>query len=314
MAADVNAIRVPSMGTEAHVIVVGPDPELLPHLVDLLGRLERRWSRFLPDSEVSHLNANAGRPVHVHASTLLLVEQAVEAWRLTGGAFDPTVLGDVLRAGYDTSLVGLLGDSSLAERAPGTSDLVRACSDIEIDRAEAIVRLPPGTGFDPGGIGKGLAADLVVGEAMNAGAAGVCVNVGGDLRAEGRAPNGGSWTIAIEHPLRADPVAVIDLAAGAVATSTTLRRRWTIDGRRHHHVIDPRTGQSSDTDMDVVTIVAGEAWRAEVLATACLLRGSTRTFDLLDDAAHGLAVSALGEVSCSPGLGAFLRRPVAPAA
>ena len=76
-------------------------------------------------------------------------------------------------------------------------------------------------------------------------------------------------------------------------------------------MIDPRTGQPSDTDVDVMTIVAGEAWRAEVLATAGLLRGSARAFDLLDDAAAGLAVTNLDELICSPALGPFLRRPAA---
>jgi hypothetical protein len=63
-----------------------------------------------------------------------------------------------------------------------------------------------------------------------------------------------------------------------------------------------------------MTIVAGEAWQAEVLATAGLLRGSARAFDLLDTTAHGLAVTSLGEVTCSSGLGPYLRRPIEPAA
>ncbi len=318
MAADACSIRVPAMGTEAHLVLVGAADGVATHLLDLLGRLERRWSRFLPNSEVSRLNALAGQPLRVHPSTLLLVEQAIEAWRLTGGAFDPTVLGDVVRAGYDTSLsdsfAGPLDLPSPVERAPGCSDLVRACSDIEVDHADSIVRLPPGTGFDPGGIGKGLAADLLVDEAIRAGVAGVCADIGGDLRVEGRAPNGGSWTISVEHPARATPLALLDVASGAVATSTTLRRRWTVGGRDRHHVIDPRTGQPSDTDVDVMTIVAGEAWQAEVLATAGLLRGSARAFDLLDASAHGLAVTSLGEVTCSPGLGPYLRHPIEPAA
>lgn len=302
------------MGSAAHLIVVGADRALLDHMVAILERLERRWSRFLPDSEVSRLNAHAGQPVVVHHSTLLLVERAVEAWHLTGGAFDPTVLGDVLRAGYDSSLVGSLGGPSPAERAPGCSDLAPACSDIAVDRGGSIVRLPPGSGFDPGGIGKGLAADLVVAAAIDEGAAGVCVNVGGDLRVAGQAPAGGSWTVAIEHPTRPVPIALLDVAAGAVATSTTLLRRWTVDGHSRHHLIDPRTGSPSETDVDVMTVVAGEAWRAEVLATAGLLRGSRRAFDLFDSDTHGLAVMATGAVDHSTGLRPFLRRPVAPAA
>ena len=104
MAAESHATRITAMGSEAHLIVVGAGLSLLDNLVEFLDRLEQRWSRFIPDSEISRLNRNAGRPVAVHASTLLLVERGVEAWRLSGGSFDPTVLGDVVRAGYDTSL------------------------------------------------------------------------------------------------------------------------------------------------------------------------------------------------------------------
>jgi thiamine biosynthesis lipoprotein len=117
----------------------------------------------------------------------------------------------------------------------------------------------------------------------------------------------------VEHPAHATPIAHLDIAAGAVATSTTLRRRWTVGGGRRHHLIDPRTGCPSTTDVDVMTVVAGEAWLAEVLATAGLLRGARRAFDLLDADAHGLAVTSTGVVLASPGLGPFLRR-VAPAA
>jgi thiamine biosynthesis lipoprotein len=308
---------IPVMGTEAHVVVVGHEPDLLDVLdlvVELLGHAERRWSRFLPDSEISRLNDHAGQAVQVHPSTLALVERAVEGWRLTGGAFDPTVLGDVVRAGYGTSLVGSLDLSSPVERAPGDTDLVRACSDIRIDHDDSLVRLPPGTGFDPGGIGKGLAADLAVAAALEAGALGVCVNIGGDLRVEGIAPHGGTWTIAVERPGRAEPLAVLDVAGGAVATSTTTRRRWTVDGELRHHVIDPRTGRPSDTDVDVLTVVAGEAWRAEVLATGCLLRGADRAFDLLDVDAHALALTTAGDLRSSSGLSPYLRPRHAPAA
>ena len=87
------------------------------------------------------------------------------------------------------------------------------------------MRLPRGTGFDPGGIGKGLAADIVVDELRAAGAEGVCVNLGGDVRVEGAGPTGDGWTIAVDYPERARPIARIGIARGAVATSTTLQAR-----------------------------------------------------------------------------------------
>jgi FAD:protein FMN transferase len=88
------------MGTTAHVIVVG-DASLADDACARLDDLERRWSRFRPDSEVSRMNANAGAHVVVSTDTLLLVQLAVAAWHRTGGLFDPTVLAAVRRAGYD---------------------------------------------------------------------------------------------------------------------------------------------------------------------------------------------------------------------
>src|SRR5439155_6641322 len=86
-------------------------------------------------------------------------------------------------------------------------------------------------GFDPGGIGKGLAADMVAQELMDCGARGACVNLGGDLRVEGEGPDAGRWIVAVEHPRGGDPVVVAALAAGAIATSTILKRAWTVTAR-----------------------------------------------------------------------------------
>jgi len=224
------------------------------------------------------------------------------------------VLGDVIRAGYDRPF-----DDVGPSPAPGRSPLLLGCTDIEVDGRE--VRLPAGTGFDPGGIGKGLAADMVVAETMAAGAARVCLNLGGDLRVTGLDPTDAAWTVAVEYPLAARPLAYVGLRDGAVATSTTLRRRWQVDGRLRHHLIDPFTGLSSDSDLTLVTVVAGSAWTAEVLAKAVLLRGSTHPFDLIDGiGAEALIVDDAGYVRASAGLATYLggarlvdRVPVSPA-
>jgi len=91
------------MGSDAHVIVVGGADRLIDDAVTRVAELEQRWSRFLPDSEISQLNRWAGLPVAVSPDTVTLVEHAIVAWRLSGGAFDPTLLGAVMQAGYDRS-------------------------------------------------------------------------------------------------------------------------------------------------------------------------------------------------------------------
>jgi thiamine biosynthesis lipoprotein len=161
------------------------------------------------------------------------------------------------------------------------------------------VVLPDGVVFDPGGIGKGLAADLVAAALLDAGADGACVNLGGDVRAEGSAP-GGTWRVAVSHPGAAEPVALVALAAGAVATSTTALRTW---GPGVHHLVDPATGRPYAGPLATVTAVAREAAWAEVAAKAALLGDGVRTLDALGT--DGLVRTAAGEVTATPGLAAY---------
>jgi thiamine biosynthesis lipoprotein len=292
--------RFRAMGSDAHVIVVG-DADLIATARRRIEQLESRWSRFRPDSEVCELTRRAGAAVDVSADTRLLVQRSIDAWWMSGGAFDPTVLGAVIRAGYDRSF-----DAMPPETPAGASVLLIGCTDIEIEGTT--VRLPARTGFDPGGIGKGLAADLVVSELLAAGADGACVNLGGDLRVAGEGPAGDGWTCAIEHQWSAGPLVHVGVADGGVATSTTLRRSWLVDGETRHHLIDPLTGLSSTTDLTAATVIAGEAWQAEVLAKAVLLRGSLHPFDLIEGSgAVALIVDDLGRVRASDGFAAFHR-------
>ena len=303
MASAVSEDRFRAMGSDIHLIVVGGSADLLTLGRDRIGELERRWSRFRPDSEISLLIAVAGEPVVVTPDTYLLVERAVEAWRLTGGGFDPTLLDALRRAGYDRSFEDLVdtGEPALPPRLsvtrPGPTDIVFDAGSIA---------LPTGMGFDPGGIGKGLAADLVSALLIDEGAAGVCVNMGGDLRVRGESPTGAGWTMAVEHPWCAAPIALVGLWDGAVATSSVLRRVWRTGGHARHHLIDPATGEPSTSDLAFASVIAGTAWEAEVLAKAVLLRGADRAFDLLDARTAAVAVSQDGRVIASPGFAAYL--------
>jgi thiamine biosynthesis lipoprotein len=302
-----------AMGSDAHVIVVGGSADLIERARRRVDELEQRWSRFLPGSEISRLNRRAGTAVLVSAETIQLVEHGIAAWRISGGAVDPTVLGDVVRAGYDRTFeaIGPTPAGRFPERRP-FSLLGIGCDHIEV--SDGRVRLPSGTGFDPGGIGKGLAADLVAAETMAAGADGVCVNLGGDLRVIGTGPAGGGWTVAVEHPWSAGPLALVGIGDGAAATSTTLRRRWETDGVTRHHLIDPATGLPSGTDVNLATAVSGQAWMAEVMAKAVLLRGSQHPFDLIDGTgSEAVIVRTDGRVTASAGFAAYLGGATLPA-
>lgn len=284
------------MGSDATVVVVGGGPGLAEAARDRLDDLERLWSRFLPESEISQLNAAGGAPMAVAPETERLVRTGVAAWRLTDGACDPTVLGDVLRAGYTVSFERLAAQISLSGFGLA-SELRLGAGGIRI--GDGSVQLPAGVGFDPGGIGKGLAADMVAEELLAAGADGACVNVGGDLKVAGTAPGGADegWVIGVDaSPDRPGPL--LGLAGGGVATSSRLKRQWTTTGGTSaHHLIDPRTGTPADTGLATVTVVAADAWQAEALAKAVFVGGPEAGAVLLDRlGAAGLLVTDEGDV------------------
>jgi thiamine biosynthesis lipoprotein len=290
------------MGTRAHVLVVGGPAGLVRRGPVFLADLEARWSRFREDSEVSLMNRAAGEPVPVSALTVAMVERAIEGARVTDGRFDPTLLGAVIRAGYDRTFE-LLPDGRVTAR----SDLASGWRAIRVDAAAGTVTMPHGVGFDAGGIGKGFAADLLVADLMAAGARGACVSIGGDVRVEGDGLNGPGWTVAVEHPFTPDaPAALIGLAGGAVATSTRAKRMWGPDDDRRHHLIDPATGLPAINGLLSATAVTAEAWQAEVLAKAAFVAGIDRGLAVLvDRGADGLLIGDAGDVHVSDGFGAF---------
>lgn len=291
------------MGTDAHVVVHG-DPLLAEVARAEISQLEQRWSRFLPDSEVSEVNRRAGSWVAVSPDTVELFDRAVLAHVVTGGRYDPTVLGDVVRAGYDRSFEQLAGTVRAEDPS---SALGLGAGGIEIDHAGSSVRLPDGVGFDPGGIGKGLAADLVAARIDGEGAAGVLINLGGDLRAIGFGPDGDDWTVDLDPAATGRAYARVVLDHGAVATSTTLRRRWTIAGVERHHVIDPRAGTSAASDVVAASVIAARGWQAEVLAKAAIVAGLDDGARLIASiGAHALLVDRHGGLHPTTGFDRFV--------
>jgi thiamine biosynthesis lipoprotein len=300
-------LTFPAMGTEVHLLAAGAEaPGVLDEVRDLVASWEARWSRFRPDSELSRLNAAAGRPVVLAADTFALVEAAVEAWRLTGGRFDPTVLAALVAAGYDRSFELIASDSPGGRVAsPG----VPGCAGIALQRDTGTVLLPAGVGLDLGGIAKGHSADRAVAAILARGAAGAVANFGGDVSVAGVGPDTDAWTIAVDDPHNPGrDLAVLTLAAGAVATSTRTRRRWTRGGRRLHHLIDPATGAPADRGIDAAVVIAGQALWAEVLAKAALVAGPDDGAALLDRfGATGLLILDSGEAVPLPRLEEYLR-------
>ncbi len=281
-AAELQVEQFRAMGSGCRLVVGGGPPDLIKAARRLLGRLERAWSRFDPSSEVSRLNQANGHPIIVSAETFELVQRAEAARAPTGGRFHPLLLTQLEQLGYDQPWQHCPARHHPAQHSPTANALAASHEQIELIAEILAVRLPNGTAFDPGGIGKGLAVDLLTELLITEGATTISVELGGDLRVHGCCWYGPQWRVDVAHPHHTDrEIAAFTPDHGAVTTSSTLRRNWSTDQHRLHHLLDPATGLPSTSDIVAVTTCAGAAWWSEVAAKTALLAGSTDAIDLL---------------------------------
>lgn len=253
------------MGTDITVVVPPGHDDAFRLARDTVAAWDLRFSRFRPLSELSALNRAAGTAFAASELLFGAVVVAVEAAEATDGLFDPLLATRMTELGYDRTFDALpaIGEPRLlAAWSPG---LWRR---ISLDPERRTIRLPAGSGIDLGGIAKGMAVDAALACLVAAGLPYAAVNAGGDLAVHGLPPGFIAWPIQVEGTGR-----VVTLAQGALATSSILQRRWRIGGDDLHHLIDPRTGFPSASDVVSASVAGATCAQAEVAAKAALLGG-----------------------------------------
>ena len=291
-----------AMNSDIELFTAGPGAlRRLARARRWLQAYEDRFSRFRTLSEVSRLNASAGRPFRASPALYQLVAFALELSRRSDGRFDPTVLPSLDAAGYDRSFE-LIGPASNRQNRARQRYTWR---DVELDPGKHTITMPEGCGIDLGGIGKGWAVDRlarILGEPC-------LVNGGGDVYA-GHGPEAGvPWRIGVAAPYDPDnDAAVLTVEHRGVATSSTLKRRWLQDGLISHHLIDPRTGQPSQSDAVQVTVVAPTTTEADYHAKVALLQGIDAGMDYLNSepGIEGLMFHRDGRTFTTAGLDQFM--------
>ncbi|TAK69886.1 MAG: FAD:protein FMN transferase [Dehalococcoidia bacterium] len=270
----------------------------------LFASYERTMSRFLPDSELCALNGAAGAPFEASPVLFDAVRLALEWARATDGTFDPTLLDELEAAGYDRSFEQLAG--GVPPRPSPPARHAARWRAIALDETRRAITVPAGVHIDLGGIGKGFTVDRAIaslGDGANA-----MVNASGDLFAAGDGPEGDGWYVGVANPFEmGHDVAVLRVRDRGVATSGSARRHWTAGDRRYHHLIDPRAGVSSDSDLLTVTVVAATATDADVLAKTAYLLGSRDGVRFVEqrDSCACMAVTLRGDVVRSRGIDAY---------
>jgi thiamine biosynthesis lipoprotein len=279
-----------ALGTSVHVLTTKDDAlePVATAVRQVLEDVDAAYSRFREDSELTRLNANAGRTIHISPLLATAIDAALRAARLTDGAVDPTIGRAIRVAGYDNdfSRIAVEGPHPALPRERGRenadreiklrAERVPGWQAIRLDLRSSTVWLPPGVELDLGSTGKALAADLAATAAMAAaGEGGVLVSLGGDIATAGKSPRGG-WHILVAEDSRAKPDDdgdVICVPSGGVATSSTTVRRWSRGGVVLHHIIDPQTSRPTSGPFRTVTVVAATCLDANIASTSAIVRG-----------------------------------------
>jgi thiamine biosynthesis lipoprotein len=290
------------MGTRCTVEVWSEDRARGEAAIDAvfadMRRIDALMSTYKPDSEVSRVNANAGKaPVPVSAELFALLETAQHYSGISSGAFDITYAS-----------VGYLYDYR-AHQKPDDAAIGAALASVDyrqlkLDRAARTVAFGrPGMRIDLGGIAKGHAVDRGIDILKARGLAHAMVSAGGDTRVAGDR-FGKPWVVGIRHPDRRDEVVLrIPLEDAAFSTSGDYERFFDEGGVRYHHILDPKTGRSPH-EVRSVTVIASTATRTDGLTKTVFILGPQKGLEFINSQpdADAIIIAADGKVSYSRGL------------
>ena len=252
---------------------------------DFIETCEKRFSRFLDTSELSQLNRSHGQWFLASPDLFELIKLSRQFYERTSGLFDPTILTDLKRVGYDRSMDELrqlnLISNNDGRAKPGERLRERFYFGmVQMDDELSSIWLPEGLEIDLGGIAKGWIAEkaaLLLARFSTA----CTVSAGGDMVLVGTPDELDYWEIELEDPRNpAQALTMLKLGPGAVATSSIVKRSWRQGEKLRHHLIDPRTGDPAETDWLCVTAIADRAVAAEVFAKALLIAGSGQAMEL----------------------------------
>lgn len=271
------------MNTMVYITVTAKDEDTARACIEAgtaeLHRLSAIFDRHKPASEISKINSAAGKAVKVSVEVIDVLKDAIEAGRLSGGAFDVTI-APLLDLWQNASMTGLRPTPEQIAAAKALVDYKK----ISIDEAGQAVSLAnPQMALDLGGIAKGFSLDKAAALMKERGALCALINAGGDIvcfNADGFTP----WKIGIQNP-DLDPdneiMRVLSLSNGSIATSGDYYRFYEVDGEYSSHIVNPASGSGAKWFRSV-TVSADSGSMADALATAVSVMGADSGFEMIE--------------------------------
>lgn len=300
------------LGTRCTLLAYHADPAVVEQgfvkALAEVSRLDRLMTTWLPDSDVSRVNiaAGNGKPIAISAETLEVMEKSLWVAELSAGAFDVTVGAFRGLWKFDEDNDGSLPSlQAVAKRVA----LVNY-RDLLLTKNPPTARLRhSGQLITLGGIAKGWIVDRAVAVLRHAGVANFVFRAGGDLYASGKKGER-AWRVGIQDPRASSQApgdasfALLELTDSAFNTSGDYERFVIAEGRRYHHILEPKSGQPVAHTRSV-TVLASTAFLADTLDTALFVMGAQAALPVVEklENVEAVFVDSHNRVHTSSGLG-----------
>ncbi|WP_341876510.1 FAD:protein FMN transferase [Defluviitalea saccharophila] len=274
-----------ALGTVIQIQIYDADEEKAKKAIEesekRVQEIENKMTVNKEKSEVILINENSGiNSVQVSPDTFYVIQKAKKYSDLSGGAFDLTV----------EPIVKLWGIGTENARVPKQEEIDALLglvdyNDVVLDESTNQVKLNrEGQAIDLGAIAKGYAGDEVKKILKEHGIKTAFVNLGGNVVTLGSKLDGSPWRIGVQNPLdeRGKHIAVIEVVDETLVTSGNYERYFIEDGKRYHHIIDPKTGYPAEAGIISSTIVTNSSIDADALSTSVYVLGLEKGMELIE--------------------------------
>jgi len=253
--------------------------KIMEELFELIKEMENKYSRYIEGSEISKINNSPGTFVKVSEDTLDLISQGLYFGTLSDGLFDISI----------GPLIDSWGINQENPKVPSQAEIDSAKEridfrNIKINRENMTVSIEDGMSIDTGAVAKGFITDRLVSFLREKNVKSALLNLGGNLYMHGTKPDGSDWKIGVRDPygLQGDYIAIISLKDMSVVTSGIYERYFEADGKRYHHILNPKTGYPEDNELASVSIISPSSTTCDGLSTTCFLLGLKDGMELIE--------------------------------
>lgn len=292
------------MGTVVKVTMYdSTNEEILDKVFDRVIEIENLVSINKEGTELDELNNNAGiKPVKLSDTSYDIIEKGIEYSKMSQGGYDLTI----------GPLVKLWSIGLPEENVPDDKKIKETIKHIDYSKVQLnpqtkeVLLLEEGMKIDLGSIAKGYAADEIVKILKEEGVTQAIVDLGGNIYAMGLKDGNKNWKIGIQNPFdnRGNIVGSIEVSNKSVVTSGVYERFLEKDGKKYHHILNPKTGYPYDSDIVGVSIIADESIDADAISTLVFTKGIEKGIEFVEqlDSIDAIFINDKNEVYITTGL------------